>query len=141
MIVDGVRLFDAVQATWNLLERSAEVMLRQAAAVGLTIIIKEALANGRLTVRNESPEFASKLALLQQEATRLGATIDALALSAALAQPWVTLVLSGAATVEQLASNLTASLVPWDEEAATALSPLVETPETYWRTRSRLAWN
>ena len=139
--VDGVRLFDAVQATWNLLERSAGVMLRQAAAAGLTIIIKEALANGRLTVRNAAPEFAPQLALLQQEATRLSATIDALALAAALAQPWVTLVLSGAATEEQLASNLTASRVPWDEEAATALSPLVETPETYWRTRSRLAWN
>ena len=139
--VDGVRLFDAVQATWNLLERSAEPMLRQAHAVGLKVMIKEALANGRLTVRNDAAEFAPQLALLRQAATRLGATIDALALAAVLAQPWVTLVLSGAATVDQLASNLTAMAVTWDEEAATALLPLVETPELYWRTRGSLAWN
>jgi len=139
--VDGVRLFDTVQATWNLLERSAEPVLRQAHTMGLKVIIKEALANGRLTLRNRMPEFAPQLALIRQAATRLSATIDALALAAVLAQPWVTLVLSGAATVEQMASNLTAQIVTWDEEAATALLPLVETPEQYWRTRGSLAWN
>ena len=43
--------FDSVQATWNLLERSAEGALRQAHEAGLGVIIKEALANGRLGPR------------------------------------------------------------------------------------------
>lgn len=139
--VDGVRLFDAVQATWNLLEQSATTALQTAHAVGITIIIKEALANGRLTLRNNTPAFAPKLQLLQQEATRLQTTIDALALAAVFAQPWATIVLSGAATVTQLVSNSRAGDVRWDEEAAAALLPLGEAPDHYWQQRSDLAWN
>ena len=139
--VDGIHLFDAVQATWNLLEQSTAAVLQEAHAQGLVVIIKEALANGRLTPRNLAPEFAGKLGLLQQTAARLNTSIDALALAAVLAQPWVTIVLSGAATVEQLHSNVNASIVQWDEEAAAALLPLVEAPELYWAQRSQLAWN
>lgn len=139
--VDGVRLFDAVQATWNLLEPSAAAILHQAHALGVQVIVKEALANGRLTVRNQTSDFALKLQLLQREATRLATTVDALALAAVLAQPWVTIVLSGAALVEQLHSNLQAAAVAWDDEAAVALQELAETPQLYWSTRSNLLWN
>ena len=64
-----------------------------------------------------------------------------MALAAALAQPWVGVVLSGAAIAEQLQSNLGALdvvLTPtdWDE-----LSEIAEAPQAYWSTRSRLAWN
>lgn len=141
VMVDGVRLFDAVQATWNLLEQSATGTLQHAHDLGLVVIIKEALANGRLTQRNVDPAFAAPLALLQKEATRLNTTMDALALAAVLAQPWVTIVLSGAATVEQLHSNVAARTVTWDGEVAAALLSLVETPAAYWATRSALAWN
>lgn len=141
VMVDGVRLFDAVQATWNLLEQSAADTLQLAHDLGLVVIIKEALANGRLTQRNVDPAFAVPLALLQKEAVRLNTSVDALALAAALAQPWATIVLSGAVTVEQLDSNVMANAVRWDGEAAAALSPLVETPAAYWTTRSTLAWN
>ena len=68
--VDGVDLFDVVQATWNVLERSAETALIAAHDKGMGIIIKESLANGRLTNRNQSKEFQQSLACLQQEADR-----------------------------------------------------------------------
>lgn len=141
IMVDGVRLFDAVQATWNLLEQATTATLQQAHELGLVVIVKEALANGRLTPRNAEPAFGAQLALLQREATRLQTTIDALALAAVLAQPWVTIVLSGATTTAQLASNLKAIDVQFDEEATAALHPLVETPAVYWATRSALSWN
>lgn len=139
--VDGVHLFDAVQATWNLLEPSAAPLLQQAHDMGVQVIVKEAVANGRLTVRNQAPDFAPQLQLLQREATRLITTIDALALAAVLAQPWATVVLSGATTVAQLRSNLQATAVAWDQEAVAALESLAETPEIYWSKRSKLAWN
>ncbi|WP_026369968.1 aldo/keto reductase [Kallotenue papyrolyticum] len=139
--IDGARLFDSVQATWNLLERSAEEALAEAHAAGMGVIVKEALANGRLTERNRDAAFAARLAVLQREAARLGATLDALALAAALAQPWVDVVLSGATTVEQLRSNLRALEVVWDDQAAAALRELAEPPAEYWRIRSRLSWN
>ena len=44
----GIDVFDTVQATWNLLERSATEGLKRAHEQGLGVIIKEALANGRL---------------------------------------------------------------------------------------------
>src|SRR6266542_4264981 len=53
----GRPLFSAVQATWNLLERAVEPGLRAAKAAGWTVIVKEALANGRLTARGEAAEM------------------------------------------------------------------------------------
>lgn len=139
--VDGVQLFDAVQATWNLLEPSAGPALAEAHAAGLLVIVKEAVANGRLTQGNNDPAFVAQRAVLGEQAARLGASLDTLALAAALAQPWAGIVLSGASTVEQLASNLRAAGVRWDGEAAQALAPLAETPAAYWAARKALAWN
>jgi aryl-alcohol dehydrogenase-like predicted oxidoreductase len=139
--IDGQRLFDCVQATWNLLERSAGPALQEAHGAGMGVIIKEALANGRLTSRNEDPAFAAKRRLLAAAATRLATTTDALALAAVAAQQWVDVVLSGAATVEHLQSNLTALSVAWDAAAEEQLRPLTETVEEYWATRAKLKWN
>jgi aryl-alcohol dehydrogenase-like predicted oxidoreductase len=111
--------FDTVQATWNLLERSAGPVLAAAHEAGLGVIVKEALANGRL----------------------LEHLPDTVALAAALAQPWADIVLSGAATVEQLESNLGALEVDYDEELDAKLAGLVEDPESYWETRAALPWN
>jgi aryl-alcohol dehydrogenase-like predicted oxidoreductase len=139
--VDGVRVFDCVQATWNLLEPSAGVALQAAHDAGLGVIVKEALANGRLTDRNEDADFASGRRVLEDEAARLGTTLDGLALAATLARPWADVVLSGAATVEQLRSNARALDVCWDAHAAERLERIAEGAEEYWSRRSRLAWN
>jgi aryl-alcohol dehydrogenase-like predicted oxidoreductase len=139
--VAGRRLFDCVQATWNLLEPSAGAALQAAHESGMGVIVKEALANGRLTARNQDLAFAGKRQILEELATRLETTADALALAAAMAQPWVDVVLSGAATVEQLRSNAAALAVRFDPEVASRLPDLAENPQEYWGTRSRLAWN
>ena len=58
-----------------------------------------------------------------------------------LAQPWADVVLSGAASGEQITSNLAARQVAWDGEAAEALDRMAEEPGAYWRTRAELVWN
>jgi aryl-alcohol dehydrogenase-like predicted oxidoreductase len=63
--VDGVPLFDAVQSTWNLLEPSAGPRLEAAHSAGLAVIIKEALANGRLTTRNQMSDFVDRRRVLE----------------------------------------------------------------------------
>lgn len=138
---DGQCLFQSVQATWNLLERSAGAALQEARQEGLGILIKEALANGRLTPRNDTPSFAPKMRLLRATAQKLDTTVDALALAAVLAQPWVDVVLSGAATVEHVRSNVRAVDVRLDGSVLADLDWLVEEPQTYWRMRSDLEWN
>lgn len=139
--IDGRRLFDTVQATWNVLERSAGAALRRAKAAGLGVIIKEALANGRLTDKNHDPDFTEKLERLQRQAQRLDTSLDALALAFVLAQPWVDIALSGAARVEHLLSNLRALDLSLDEEITHRLDDLVESAEVYWQKRSDLEWN
>jgi aryl-alcohol dehydrogenase-like predicted oxidoreductase len=126
--------FDCVQATHNLLERSAAPALARAHGAGLGVIVKEALANGRLTARGDC-------APLRRAAERLGTNEDAVAIAWVLAQPWVHLVLSGAATAEQLRSNLAAMrigpAVTFDRE----LDELAEPSDRYWSRRSELGWN
>lgn len=138
--IDGVWLFDAVQATWNLLEPSADAAFATAHAAGVGVIVKEAVANGCLTDRNDDADVGERRRLLEHEAARLGTTTDALALRAALGRPWAGVVLSGAATVAQLQANAAALEVAWDDEAAERLATLVEGAPAYWRRRSALPW-
>ena len=128
----GDPLFGAVQATWNLLEPSVEPALAEAAQAGWAVIIKEAVANGRLTARGDAGAPGSALG---DAAEAAGTSSDALAIAAALARPWASVVLSGAATVDQLQSNLRA-----DGLRAPALPDLAEPPVDYWGRRSRRAW-
>ena len=126
--------FDAVQATWNILETSAGDALAAAHAAGMGVIIKEAVANGRLTARGDVP-------IVSTVAAELGATPDAVALAAVLAQPWVDVVLSGASAADQLHSNLGALELTLDDETLQQLAGLSVEPETYWEQRSGLPWN
>ncbi|TVR80906.1 MAG: aldo/keto reductase [Rhodospirillales bacterium] len=137
--VGGQRLFDVVQTTWNILEPSAGSALAAASREGVGVIVKEAMANGRLAGRATGASDAVT-AVLRREAERLATTVDALALAAALAQPWADVVLSGAATPQQVRSNAAAVSIALDAQAWEALGALTETPQTYWRTRSALPW-
>jgi aryl-alcohol dehydrogenase-like predicted oxidoreductase len=115
--VDGVNPFQSVQATWNLLEPSAGPPLAEAHDAGWGVIIKEALANGRLAGRDRE------------------------AIAAALANPWVDVVLSGAVTEAQLRSNVGALAVHLSPDELAELSKLAEPPDRYWKERGRLAWH
>ena len=108
---------------------------------GVGIVIKEALANGRLTDRNYDPKFAVKRKILENEAERLKTSIDALSIAAVLAQPWADIVLSGATTIDQLQSNLKALEVQLDERALATLLSFEESPYDYWTYRSAMPWN
>lgn len=134
--IGGQPVFGAVQATWNLLDPSAGPALMAAHQAGWKVVIKEAVANGRLTTRNSRLPPA-----LLTLCNRRGVTPDALALAAVLAQPFAQMVLSGASTTEQLRSNLTALPLALSAGEQSVLEGLAETPGDYWRTRAGLAWN
>ncbi|MBT3078597.1 MULTISPECIES: aldo/keto reductase [Streptomyces] len=134
LTVDGNPFFRTVQATYNALETSAAPALAEAHDAGLTVIVKEGMANGRLA-GDEAP------AVFQEIAAGAGVGGDAVALALVLHQPWVGVVLSGAATATQLAGNLHAPVVGLDEEQRARLDALVEEPESYWRHRAALPWH
>ena len=133
----GTRLFDACQATYNLLEPSAGDALAEASALGVKVIIKEGMANGRLFQASE------RNAALVAAAQDLGCGVDALALACVMRAPFAPMVLSGAASVAHAESNATAiDLAPRLDRAlidrlfaATAIAP-----GAYWDERSALPW-
>lgn len=138
--LDGARLFDAAQVTCNLFEQAALPALREAAAAGLSIIVKEGVANGRLL----RPPGDARLAPLMDAAAELRCSPDALALAWIMAQPFRPMVLSGASTPEQLASNAAAL------ELAPRLSPALvarlgeamrQDSGAFWAERAALPWN
>jgi len=135
--VEGKRLFDTVQATWNPLEPSAGAALAAARRAGMGVIVKEALANGRLAGREDTPALAPLFAIARE----LETTPDAVALARVLAEPWVDVVLSGAATEAQLASNLVAADLVLSEDHRARLDAMAEKPDVYWARRGELAWN
>ena len=135
--VDGEPLFTSFQSTWNVLEPSAEPALAEAASAGARVIVKEAVANGRLApggVDSRGGRRAAELAL------GLGTTVDALATAAALAQPWAWRVLSGAVDPAQVASNAAAEGLVVPAEVADELATLAEDPQAYWTARSARPW-
>ncbi|MFD8198607.1 aldo/keto reductase [Streptomyces sp. NPDC059701] len=132
--VDGEPLFRTVQSTYNALDTSAGPALAEAHDAGLTVIVKEGMANGRLA----GPQAPDALRAVAAE-TALGC--DAVALALILRQPWADVVLSGAATVEQLGSNLHAAVVDLDDDQVARLASLAEDPRAYWERRARLPWH
>jgi len=138
--VNGRPLFDAVQATYNIFEQSAGPALHAAHAGGMQVIIKEGLANGRLTDRNSLAADHDRLVSLRRQAERPSATIDAFALAFVLDAPFVDIVLSGAATTEQLHSNLNATKIVFDEKARGAAEEARQNSADYWAFRATLPW-
>jgi aryl-alcohol dehydrogenase-like predicted oxidoreductase len=136
MRMDGVRVFHTVQATWNLRERAAGPALDEAHQAGYGVIIKEALANGRLTNLGDHATGA-----LGRIAKDRGVQVDAVAIAAVLANPWVDVVLSGAIGADQLASNLDALSIQLSEAETGELMELAELPETYWSRRQAERWS
>jgi aryl-alcohol dehydrogenase-like predicted oxidoreductase len=134
--VDGVNPFWSIQATWNVLEPSVGPALEEAHRAGWGIIVKEALANGRLTGRGPKRERE----VLTEVASGHAASLDAVAMAAVLAQPWAHVVLAGAVTADQLRSNVSAVDILLSPGEVGALLALAEPPEAYWGRRSALPW-
>ena len=131
-----VGIFDSIQATWNLIERSAEPALTRAHDAGLFVIVrKEAMANGRLAAPAANP------VLLAYAGEHGGFPPDAVAIAAAVMQPWSNVVLSGAVSPEMFAANRRAlELVGAGVDPAGELAQLRTQPDLYWHQRSLLPW-
>ncbi len=132
--VDGEPLFHTVQSTYNALETSAGPALAEAHDAGLTVIVKEGMANGRLA----EPYAPDALKAVAEETSL---HTDAIALALILRRPWAGVALSGAATVGQLASNLHAAVVDLTDDQLARLDALAEDPQTYWARRGSLPWH
>jgi len=94
------------------------------------------VANGRLAPGGDAAGAESPLGRFGRE---VGATTDAVAIAVALAQPWATVVLSGAVSVAQLDANLAALRLSVSADLAANLGQ-VESADEYWSARSARPW-
>mmetsp|Transcript_12238 Transcript_12238/g.24149 ORF Transcript_12238/g.24149 Transcript_12238/m.24149 type:complete len:405 (-) Transcript_12238:31-1245(-) len=142
---EGELLFDSVQATYNVLESSCGEALQEAFGVGMQVIVKEGMANGRVFEEGNKGPSREKLSFLHAEAARIGCSVDALSLACIMVQGFRPMVLSGAATKAHLESNSEAlalvsrSLVTRDV-ALKILEATRMPPDAYWGERGGLAW-
>jgi aryl-alcohol dehydrogenase-like predicted oxidoreductase len=131
----GEPLFGSVESTWNALERSVGPALSEAHDAGMGVIVKEALANGRI-----ARERTDQTGVLRSIAERIDAPIDAVAIALVLAQPWCDVVLSGAVTAAQVESNVGAVDIGLSPDELHELDSATEPAGRYWADRSALPW-
>lgn len=139
--VGGRDLFDSFQVTYNILDTSTHMVLRSLLAKGKAVIVKEALANGRLLQNRNFSQYESLYKLMDEIASDHRVGTDAIALRYVMDSLSPTLVLSGASTRQQLISNLKAQSIQLSEEEMTSLKRLHIIPEIYWSERKQLSWN
>lgn len=135
MRMDGERVFQTVQATWNLLEQSAGAAVAEAHQAGCGVIVKESLANGRLTSRGDLAT-----GVLGEIAAHHRVNVDAVAIAVVLANQWAHVVLSGAIAADPLASNLEALPVRLSADELESLTNIVEPSRLYWSQRQSSPW-
>ena len=102
------------------------------------IIVKEGVANGRLTSRNS--DFVNHT-FVHSLCNKHYCSPDAIAISYILHQEWSDVILSGASTKAQLESNCQSLSIHLTEDELIELNKLQENSIDYWKTRSQLTWN
>ena len=139
--VNGKALFDSFQVTYNVFEPSAFSILKEAIKQGKTVIIKEALANGRLFQNEKFPHYKLAYDALNTLSKKYHVGVDAIALRFVIDTLQPTYVLSGASNTNQLKQNLKALNFQFTEKELKALNTLKVSAENYWKERSLLDWN
>ncbi len=130
--VGGVPLFDTFQTTYNILDRSLETVVSELTSRKKRIIIKEALANGRLFPNPAYPHYRKLYQTLGQMADKYDVGIDAIALRFCMDALPSFAVLSGAATEQHLTENLKAREFHLTEHDTDTLKHFRIEPQEYW---------
>ena len=141
VLIDGEQLFDVFQVTYNFLDQSvlaiSDELLRQKKA----IVIKEALANGRVFSNENYPQYQKMYALLESIAKKHNVGVDAIALKYCEQTMPKSIVLSGASSSKQLQENIKTTSFLLSNDDVELLKSFKVSPEFYWQERKELQWN
>ncbi len=139
--IEGVPLFDAFQVTYNVLDQSLAAILEEMGRQHKRIIIKEALANGRVFPNPDYPHYAELYRILNEIATHHSVGIDAIALQFCRQTVRPFTVLSGASNATHLLSNLQMEEIKLSDEEIRLLKDQAVSAAFYWEERKALDWN
>ncbi len=137
--IDNQILFDVYQVTYNILDQSiykiAHLLNKK------NIIIKEALANGRLFPNNTFNHYMDLYRVLQELANKYKVGADAIALRFCIDTLSPFKVLSGASNDGHISENLKTETFILEADEIKKLQSFHTTSESYWKERKKLPWN
>ncbi len=139
--VDGDRLFQSVQFTFNLLDQSVAGMIDDLKQLKGPILIKEVLANGRLIPNDNYIVYRSLYDEMKRLAKKYVVNPDAIALRFAMDSFENSVVLSGANNETHLEANLKAKMFSLTPDEMDLLRSFAIAPQEYWKERNELKWN
>ena len=139
--VGGHQLFDAFQVTYNMLDQSLGDISSELLQQKKKIIIKEALANGRVFRNKIFKKYYSLYNELEHLSQKYGVGVDAISLQFCGQTIPKSIILSGASNTTQLQENVRLNTFHLIEEEIQQLAVFKIDPITYWEERNQLAWN
>ncbi|MCF8264753.1 MAG: aldo/keto reductase, partial [Melioribacteraceae bacterium] len=107
---------------------------------GKNLIIKEALANGRILRNQKYPHYNELYSELERLANKYEVGTDAIALRFCLDSFEDSTVLSGASEQDQLKQNLKAAIITLSSSELNNLQSFGLDKTDYWNERKKLDW-
>ncbi|WP_317043153.1 aldo/keto reductase [Polaribacter tangerinus] len=139
--VNNIYLFDVFQITYNLLEQSLSEISEELLRQNKQIIIKEALANGRIFRNENYQHYKEMYDYLEKVAQKYKVGVDAIALKYCSQTIPNSTVLSGASTENQLKENKKLLNISLTKDEINCLNKFKVTADFYWNERKKLIWN
>jgi aryl-alcohol dehydrogenase-like predicted oxidoreductase len=138
--ISDLEVIDSYQVTYNIFEQSSFESLKNLMKKGKTVIVKEALANGRVFKNPDFPNYSKAYNLLDRLSMRYKVGVDAIALRFIIDTLKPNVVLSGASNIKELDANATCINIELDKADISELRNLQVEPKHYWLERANLAW-
>lgn len=139
--IENELLFDSFQVTFNILETSTNIALKKLIEGGRTVIVKEALANGRMFRNDHYKHYEELYTCLERLSEKYQVSVDAIALRFIIDYLQPEVVLSGASNVKQLTENLKALNFELNHQELASLKKFAVDSKSYWNERKHLQWN
>ena len=141
VLVDGEQIFDLFQVTYNFLDQSLLEVSAELIRQNKSIVIKEALANGRVFRNPKYAHYNKMYTTLESLAKKHNVGVDAVSLKYCEQTVSNSIVLSGASNTEQLQENLKLNTFSLSDGEIEVLNSFKVSPEFYWNERKKLQWN
>ncbi|MDX6748043.1 aldo/keto reductase [Polaribacter sp. PL03] len=141
ILVDNESIFDVFQITYNFLDQSLQEISEELINKNKSIVIKEALANGRFFKNENYPNYNKMYTTLENLAKKHNVGVDAISLKYCEQTIPGSIVLSGASNSNQLKENLKINTFSLSNNEIEILNALKISPEAYWKERKQLTWN
>jgi len=139
--IDGNPLFDLIHATYNVFDQSIASDVENLRKSDVQLVVKEALANGRVFASGEFKHYQPHYNLLTQLANKYNTGIDAIAIRFVMDSIHPFVVLSGAASEKYLKQNIEAYNFQLEPGEIEQLQKLKMPAVPYWNERSKLNFN